>query len=98
MHKLTGENIRVVYGVTGEMIAEYDGKRTTLQTSGARTIVNPYADRETDKQKAVAVLMQSALERVAAGREVEIKLGETEVTLDEAVLKNVREFVKALSH
>ncbi|MGA9994157.1 MAG: hypothetical protein WBP93_02030 [Pyrinomonadaceae bacterium] len=74
-----------------------DGKRTTLRTSGARMIINPYANRETEKQKAVAVLMQSTLERVAAGRKIEMKLGETEVILDESALKNIREFVKALS-
>lgn len=74
-----------------------DGKRAVLRTSGSRTIINPYADRETDKQKAVGVLMQSTLERVAAGRKVEMKLGETEITLDESVLKSIREFVKALS-
>ena len=74
-----------------------DGERTALRTSGARLIINTRADRENGRREAVAVLTQSTLGRVAAGRRAEMKLGETEVVLNEAALKAIRSFVKALS-
>jgi hypothetical protein len=73
-----------------------DGKRTVLRTPPASTVLNPYANHDTDNRKAIAVLTQSTLERVAAGRKIEMKLGATEVTLDEATLKSIRAFVAAL--
>lgn len=73
-----------------------DSKRMTSRTSPARTVFEPYANRETEKQKAIAVLSQSTLERIAAGRKVEMKLGETEVMLDERALKSIRAFLAAL--
>jgi len=83
---------------SGEMDFAFliDGKRTALRTPPASTVLNPYADRNTDKLKAIAVMTASTLERVAAGRKVEMKLGETEVTLDDATLKSIRAFVAAL--
>ena len=45
---------------------------------------------------AIGILTQSTLERIAAGRKIEMKLGETEAALDEAALKSIRAFVAKL--
>ncbi len=71
-----------------------DGKRTMRLPStdnfGADVM------RRDGRRTAIGVLPQSTLERIASGRKVEIKLGDTEVALDEATLKNIRAFVAAL--
>jgi hypothetical protein len=41
------------------------------------------------------IIHLDALRKVARGRRVEMKLQETEITLDESVLKNLRLFVTA---
>lgn len=73
-----------------------DGKRTILRTPPAKMIIDPYADRDKEPQKAVSVIMQSTLERIAAGHKVEMELGDTEVILNDQVLKTIRAFVTAL--
>jgi len=71
-----------------------DGKRTMRAAAGDN--ISTDVMRRDGRRTAIGVLTQSTLERIAAGRKVEIKLGDTEAALDDATLKNIRAFVAAL--
>ncbi len=72
-----------------------DGKRTMRGAAG--DAIGSDFMRKDGKRTAIGILSQSTLERVAAGRKIEMKFGATEVTLDETTLKNIRAFVAALN-
>lgn len=71
-----------------------DGKRTMRAAAG--TGIGSDVIRRDGRRTAIGILTQSTLERIAAGRKIEMKLGDTEAVLGEATLKSIRAFVAAL--
>lgn len=83
------------YGSTdNEVNFMVDGKR--VRGGAARS--GPLTDKlaRDGKELVIGVIYLSSLEQIARGKEVKMKLGENVFTLDEAMRRNIKDFVKAL--
>jgi hypothetical protein len=85
----------------GHRYAHEDGQVNFL-ADGERVAGGPaHSDASADnryhpgQEIVTGIIHLDALQRIARGRRVEMKLQETEITLDESVLKNLRLFVTA---